>query len=172
MSTESVITRKGQDPSSLVDGRSIDFNGFRARVRSRNNSNPPRGHSEALAEEIDQGLVRRPVDRSRRQSDLDRVAVRAGQLVPRRPRLHVDREANAAVASRDPRSGLRQLMIPRTIQIRTSAAIGLRSRAPNGGMIRRRGASSHSVDTYDQRTQTEKGDIGSQDENTRTRIAM
>ena len=91
------ITLQVQQPQRFGGGQSIDFDDLRARLGACYNPNGSPRHSEALAEKINQGVVRRAIHRRRRQAHLERVAMQSGDFSAGRAWLHVYGESNSAL---------------------------------------------------------------------------
>src|ERR1051325_1381103 len=96
-----------------------------------------------------------------------RVSVHSGDLGTRCARLHMDGKPDSAGDRRHNSDVTTFCRMPS----RNHATIGVMSIEPMSGMMRRNGASIHSVVGNDQRTQGEYWSFGNQDEITRTMIA-
>ena len=109
-----------------------------------------RGHPEALGEEGDQGLIGGTVHRRRGEPDPDGLSMQADDGVAGGSRLDAQRETGAEPGGRQgghagrPDQSIRSTT-PRAIHSTSHATIGLRSIIPTGGMTRRIGSMSQSV---------------------------
>src|SRR5579884_1906298 len=143
--------------ANVLRGHSFDLDDLRPRRLAGDYSNVPSPHCEEVGQEFHERLVRGAVDGRCGDANFQRVAVHAGDLTPRRARLKVHREPNAAVRLGDAhRASHGQERI--TFSASTSSShttSGVMSNTPTRGITRDRGTTIQLVRTYDQRIHRE-----------------
>ena len=106
---------------------------------------------ERVREKSNERLVRGAFDRRGVEPNLDGVAMNPRDPVGRRTRLHSHGNADTGWRWLNSKRTQTRPMAPCSNESSRKATSGERSSGPNGGNIRRKGASIHSVSTYDQR---------------------
>src|ERR1043166_4145362 len=155
-------------------GDSDDLDDLRPRAVTGEYDNVPSRNCEDPGEKIHERRVGRAVDGRCREPHFERVTVNSGDLGLRRPRLHSNGKADAAVRFRNAKPVHRRIQ-PRLADRRSDsssqATIGVMSSMPMRGTMRCSGRIIQSVSTYDHRIHLEYGETGNQDDSTRTNKA-